>query len=71
MSQVKEVSHGKLQLLDPPQLLTHLKEFEHSLDKEQALKLVTLAPLFPCLNDTTTFVMKLHSKGSTTVNKSQ
>ncbi len=60
--QVKEVHAGKVKLLAVPNPLPCLKEFEHFLSREQALKLVTVVPLFPCLNDTTDFVMKQTNK---------
>lgn len=49
--QVKEVVEGKPKPLKQPNLLTQA-HFRRQVDSAAALKLVTLTPLFPCLNDT-------------------
>ena len=48
--QVKQISKGKICSLSPPKLLENC-EFEHLLDVETVPKLITLSPLFPCLNN--------------------
>lgn len=47
--QVKQVRKGKLCSLKPPKLLKDC-QFEHELDSAAVPKLITLSPLFPCLN---------------------
>ena len=46
--QVKQVFKGKLCSLPPKPLKSC--EFEHKLDSVATSKLITLSPLFPCLN---------------------
>ena len=49
--QVKQDVGGKTKELKPP-LILDPEEFAHKFkDPVRTLKLVTLAPLFPCLND--------------------